>query len=150
MKRITIDQLQKKMNAFDHARTASISSEGWVRSVRSAIGMTLEQLGKKLSLSRQSVKAIEKREQDGSITINALRDAAKALDMELVYGFVPLDGTLEKYIARKAELLALKIVHRTSHSMMLENQENSNKRLAKAITERKKEIIREMPKALWD
>ena len=40
---------------------------------------------------------------------------------------------------------ASKIVHRTSQSMKLEDQENTVKRLAKAIQERKDEIIREMP-----
>jgi len=57
--------------------------------------MSLEQLGKKLSLTRASVGAIEKRETDGSITLKSLREAAKALDMELVYGFVPNDGSLK-------------------------------------------------------
>jgi predicted DNA-binding mobile mystery protein A len=112
--------------------------------------MSLEQLGKKLSLTRASVGAIEKREADGSITLKSLREAALALDMELVYGFVPIDGTLENHIERKAERLALKIVNRTSQSMKLEDQGNSAKRLTKAIQERKEEIIREMPKALWD
>jgi len=47
-------------------------------------------------------------------------------------------------------MLASKIVHRTSQSMKLEDQENSAKRITKAIQERKEEIIREMPKSLWD
>jgi hypothetical protein len=34
--------------------------------------------------------------------------------------------------------------------MKLEDQENSHTRIEKAIRERKEEIIRELPKALWD
>jgi predicted DNA-binding mobile mystery protein A len=150
MRRLQIEQLDQKIQAFGLAKQVKIAEKGWVYMVRSTLGMTLEQLGKKLSLTRSSVGAIEKREEDGSITINALREAAKALDMELVYGFVPNDGTIQKHIERKAEYLATKIVNRTSHSMKLEDQENSEQRLAKAIQERKEEIIREMPKALWD
>jgi predicted DNA-binding mobile mystery protein A len=150
MKNLQIDQLSQKMQAFNAVRNVKVSDKGWVHSVRTTLGMSLEQLGKKLSLTRASVGAIEKREADGSITLNSLREAARALDMEFVYGFVPLDGTLENHIERKAERLASTIVHRTSHSMKLEDQENTAKRIAKAIRERKEEIIREMPKALWD
>jgi len=150
MRRLQIEQLDQKIQAFGHAKQVRIAEKGWVYMIRSTLGMTLEQLGKKLSLTRSSVSAIEKREEDGSITLNALREAAKALDMELVYGFVPIDGTLQQHIEREAERLASKIVQRTSHSMKLEDQENSQQRLAKAIQERKEEIIREMPKALWD
>ena len=150
MRSLQIDQLNQKMLTFDKVRRVKVSDKGWVHTVRTTLGMSLEQLGKKLSLTRASVGSIEKREADGSITLNSLREAASALDMELVYGFVPIDGTLQNHIERKAEQLASKIVHKTSHSMKLENQENSQQRLTKALQERKEEIIREMPKALWD
>jgi predicted DNA-binding mobile mystery protein A len=93
---------------------------------------------------------IEKREREGAITIKALQEAAKALDMQLVYGFVPLDGSLEDLIDRKAHEMAREIVMRTSVSMQLEDQENSKKRLEKAIQERSNSIKNEMPKSLWD
>src|SRR5688572_19873702 len=146
MKKLQIDQLHQKMLAFDNVRNVKVSDKGWVHTVRTTLGISLEQLGKKLSLTKTSVGAIEKREADGSITLNSLRNAALALDMELVYGFVPIEGSLEKYIDRKATQLALKIVNRTSHSMALEDQENPPARIAKAIQERKEEIIREMPR----
>ena len=150
MRKLQIDQLNQKMLEFEKVRSIKVSNQGWVHTIRTTLGMSLEQLGKKLSLTKASVGAIEKREAEGSITLKSLREAALALDMELVYGFVPIEGTLHNHIERKAESLALKIVYRTSHSMKLEDQENSQQRLAKAIQERKEEIIREMPKALWD
>lgn len=112
--------------------------------------MSLEQLCKKLSLTRASVGAIEKREADGSITLNSLRAAAKALDMELVYGFVPNDGSLKALIEKRATELATIIVMRTANTMQLEHQVNSKKRIEKAIKERTAEIKNEMPKILWD
>jgi len=93
---------------------------------------------------------MERREKDGSITLRTLREAATALDMKLVYGFVPKDGSLEELINRKANALARKIVLRTSNSMKLEDQENSQLRIEKAIEERTVAIKNEMPKALWD
>ncbi|HLG41534.1 MAG TPA: hypothetical protein VI461_17775, partial [Chitinophagaceae bacterium] len=72
------------------------------------------------------------------------------LDMQLVYGFVPNDGSLDQLIDRKAKELATQIVQRTSHTMKLEDQENSKQRIEKAIEERVAIIKNEMPKTLWD
>jgi len=70
--------------------------------------------------------------------------------MHLVFGFVPKDCSLELLIYRKAKELATQIVLRTSNSMKLEDQENSQKRIQKAIEERTTAIKNEMPKILWD
>src|SRR5690606_8989430 len=118
--------------------------------IRTSIGMSLEQLGGKLGFTKQSAQNLEKREGDGSITIKALEDAARALEMKLVYGFVPIDGSLEKMIEKKARNLATEIVMRTSGNMKMEDQENSPERIRKARKERTKEIMEEMPKKLWD
>ena len=70
--------------------------------------------------------------------------------MQLVYGFVPNDGSLEALIDRKAEELATQIVMRTNNSMKLEHQENTKQRIEKAIQERSIAVKNEMPKTLWD
>ena len=93
---------------------------------------------------------MEIREKDGSITLRSLNEAAAALDMELVYGFVPKDGSLDAYIDKKAQALAEKIVLRTSNTMKLEGQENKRERIIQAIEERKSVLKSELPKALWD
>ena len=128
----------------------AVPPTGWINAIRTALGMSLQQLGEKLSITKQSVRAIEKREQVGSVTINALRAAARAMDMQFVYGFVPNDGSLEALIDRKARELAKQIVLRTSNSMKLEDQENSKQRIEKAIEERALALKNEMPKSLWD
>ena len=103
-----------------------------------------------MSITKQSVQDIERREKKGSITINALKEVANAMDMQLVYGFVPKDGSLAKLIDKKATKLATEIVMRTNNTMQLEDQAISQKRIEKAIIERANEIKNEMPKALWD
>jgi predicted DNA-binding mobile mystery protein A len=149
-KSLQIQQLNSKMLAFASLQKTAIPPTGWVRAIRTAIGMTMLQLGRKLSISKQSVQDIERREKEGSATIKALREAARALDMQLVYGFVPNDVSLEALIDRKAKNLAEQIVLRTSHSMKLEDQENSKLHIEKAIQERAVIIKNEMPKTLWD
>lgn len=150
MRRLQVDQLHQKMLEFRKIQRIKVSDKGWVNTVRTTLGISLEQLGKKLSLSKSSVSALEKREADGSITLNSLKAAAHALDMELVYGLVPIDGNLDSLIERKAEELATQIVLRASQTMKLEDQETSQIRFQKAIQERTVLLKYEMPKILWD
>jgi predicted DNA-binding mobile mystery protein A len=123
---------------------------GWVKAIRTAIGMSMQQLGNKLNVSKQAVMDMEKREKEGSITIKSLREIARAMDMQLVYGFLPNDGSLDALIKRRARELATKIVMRTANTMELEDQANSKKRIETAIKERTVAIQNEMPKILWD
>jgi predicted DNA-binding mobile mystery protein A len=149
-KSLQIQQLNSKMQAFASLQKVAMPPTGWVKAIRNAIGMSMLQLGNRLSITKQSVQDIERREKDGSITIKALKETARALDMQLVYGFVPNDGSLEALIDRKAKELATHIVQRTSNTMKLEDQENSKQRIEKAIEERATIIKNEMPKTLWD
>ena len=149
-KSLQIQQLNGKMLAFASLQKVAQPPTGWIKAIRNAIGMSMLQLGNRLSITKQSVQDMESRERDGSISIKALREAARALDMQLVYGFVPNDGSLEALIDRKAKELATQIVMRTNNSMKLEDQENSKQRIEKAIQERAFAIKTEMPKTLWD
>jgi len=149
-KSLQIQQLNNKMLAYASLQKAAPPPTGWVKAIRTAIGMSMLQLGNRLSITKQSVQDIERREKDGSITIKALKETAKALDMQLIYGFVPNDGNLEALIDRKAKELAMHIVQRTSNTMKLEDQENTQQRIEKAIQERAAIIKNEMPKTLWD
>ena len=67
-----------------------------------------------------------------SITIKSLKEIERVLDMQLVYGFVPNDGSLDALIEKRATELATKIVMRTSNTMKLEDQGNSNERIIKS------------------
>jgi len=112
--------------------------------------MTGDQLGTKLNMTKGAVQKIEEREAKGQITINKLRDVGKALDMQLVYGFVPKDGTIENLIKIKAEKLARKIVLRTNQNMKLEGQGISDEKIKQSIRDLASEIKREMRKSLWE
>jgi predicted DNA-binding mobile mystery protein A len=149
-KKLQIEQLESRIKLFSPTLQLPNPPTGWVKAIRSALGMTMQQLANKLGITKQSVQEIELREKEGSITLKSLKETARALDMELVYGFVPKEGTLDKYLESKARFLAEQIVYRTSISMKLEDQQNSNERIKKAIDERTILIKQELPKALWD
>lgn len=147
---LQLQQINQKLERFSILKDVERPSIGWIKSVRTALGISLQQLGNKKDISKQSALSIEKREQDGTITLNALREAGDAMGLELVYGFIPKDGSLDAYIERKARELAKEIVLRSSNTMKLEDQENSNERIKKAIEERTEELIKNQPKILWD
>lgn len=149
-KKLQTEQLESRIKLFSPTSQLPNPPTGWVRAIRLALGMSLQQLANKLSITKQSVQEIEMREKEGAITLKMLRKTARALDMELVYGFIPKGGSLEKYIDTKARSLAEKIVSRTSNTMKLEDQGNTNQRIKKAIDERTAIIKQELPKALWD
>ena len=149
-KSLQLQQLNSKMLGFASLKQLAMPPTGWIKAIRTAIGMSMQQLGNKLNVSKQGVMDIEKREKDGSITIKSLREIARAMDMQLVYGFVPNDGSLDALIEKRATELATQIVMRTANTMKLEDQANSKKRIETAIRERATAIKTEMPKILWD
>ena len=149
-KKLQLEQLDRKLKVFEKARKTPCPPTGWIKAIRLSLGMSLQQLADKLTITKQSVQEIETREKEGSITLKSLKETANALDMQLVYALVPKDGTLDDLIERKARELAIHIVSRTSNTMKLEVQENSKERLKKALVERTAIIKDEMPKTLWD
>lgn len=148
--KLLIEQMDKKIKAFRSLESVLVPKKGWVNALRITLKMSLRQLAQRMKISPQSVSELEKREANGTITLKTLRDAANAMDMTLVYGFVPKGESLERMIEIKARKLAVEIVSRTSNSMRLEDQENSKKRIEKAIKSKTEEIMDAMPKYLWD
>lgn len=149
-RKLQVDQLSRKLLAFQSAAQVSPPPTGWLKAIRLSLGMSLQQLANKLGITRQSVSELERREKENSITLRSLREAANALDMDLIYAVVPKDGTLDALIERKAREMALQIVSRTSKQMLLEDQELSQSQIRKAIEQRTAILKSEMPKTLWD
>ena len=148
---LIIQQLDKKFEKIQSVSNSLIvPSNGWINTLRKALSISLKQLGKKLNVSSQNINQFEQREKDGSISLQKLKDVAEVLDMNFVYTFIPKDGSLEKLIEKRAYKLAEEIVMRTSHTMKLEDQENTKERVRKSIEEKAEKIKNEMPKYLWD
>ncbi len=148
--KLIIEQLDRKFDKLSDIEDLAIPTEGWINAVRIALKMSLRQLGARMGITAQSVKEIETREKLGTISLNSLKQVGNALDMRLIYGFIPKDKSLEIMIQKKALELAKEIVLRTSVSMVLENQENTMERIREAINDRAEQIKNEMPRYLWD
>jgi predicted DNA-binding mobile mystery protein A len=148
--KLILEQIDKKILQLKKIEDLAMPSSGWVNAIRQALGMSLRQLGNRMRITAQSVKEIEEREKNGTISLNVLKQFGNSLNLKLVYGFIPEQSCLDEIIETRAMELATNIVSRTSVSMKLEDQVNTPERLLKAIQEKKNEIIYEMPKFLWD
>lgn len=123
---------------------------GWICAIRKALRMSQRQLGKRLGITAQGVKALENNEANGAISLQRLSEIANALNLELSYTFRTRDGSLQKLLENTARKAATEIVRRTAISMSLENQGNSAQRLKKAVQQKTEEFCREIPKHLWE
>jgi len=148
--KLLLEQTEKKLKKFYPLKNLSVPDMGWLRVIRKSLNISLNQLGSKLKISPQSVRAIEERERSGTLTINSLRVAAEALNLKLVYVLIPKEKSLQKMIDKRAYEFAREIVLRTSHTMKLEDQEVSDERVQTAIKEKAEEIKTKMPRYLWD
>ncbi len=101
-------------------------TSGWISSVREALGITLDQIGKQIGSSRQAVQQLERAEATDRITLGALRRAAEAMGCELVYALVPKSGTFAELAERPVRDRAARDVKSVMHTMMLEDQKPEN------------------------
>ncbi|MCK4881082.1 MAG: mobile mystery protein A [Bacteroidales bacterium] len=148
--KLLIEQLDRKLFPFKEADQIKMPAQGWINGIRTTLNMTMAQLGKKLGVTRQAVNRIEASEATGSITLHLLKEVGSALEMKLVYGFVPVCGSVDTLVDQKATELARKIVLRTDHTMMLENQSTDREHIDQAVCELADEIKYEMRRSLWD
>jgi predicted DNA-binding mobile mystery protein A len=121
---------------------------GWVRAIRKALGMTAEQLAKRLGLQRTRIVQLELAETQDAITLRSLRNAAAAMECELIYALVPKDS-LENILKTKAFELATEQVNRVSHSMSLEDQALEEDQQKEQILQLAKDLLEGPLKKLW-
>ena len=149
-RQLLLEQLDQKLKPFLNTRDILVPERGWIHAIRTTLNMTMAQLGYRLGITRQGVKRIEESEAKGTITLNSLKEAAHAMEMRLVYGFVPKNGTIDDLIEMKAEELAHKIVLRTNQNMKLEDQGIGDDKILKSIQELTAEFKREVRRSIWD
>lgn len=117
--RLALDQRLEPLRSLGPALARP--QAGWVRAIRTALGMTSAQLGQRLGIRQPSVVAMEKAEADGRIGLDTLRRAAVALDCELVYALVPRQR-LQARVEQRLQTMAGREHARAARTMALEGQ----------------------------
>ena len=148
-KRLLLKQIGEQLAKFGTLKELRAPASGWIKTIRSALGMSMSQLANRLGVSQPRIHSIERAEVDGTITMNTLRKVAEALDCELVYAFIPREG-LEAMRQQQARSVAEKLMDRVSHTMALEKQEVSKETTEFQLQELINELLNEHPKRLWE
>jgi len=144
-----LEQLDSTLLRYAPLREMSPPRKGWIKATREALGMSGQQLGKRLGVSKMRVAALEQAETTGATTLNTLRRAAEAMDCVLVYALVP-KTSLKESLHKQTRLKAAQDIARASRSMALEDQALARDAVGKATEAAAAALLDKMPKTLWD
>lgn len=70
--------------------------DGWLRCIRQAAGLPVDEVARRLGVSRWEINRLEASERNARIMLETLSRAAKGLGCELVYALVPMEQTLQQ------------------------------------------------------
>lgn len=146
---LRIRQLDSALEPFRALLRRPPPSEGWVRTIREALGMSLRQLSERTGLSKTSVSNAELTERRGSVRLETLQKLAEGMGCDLVYALVPKES-LQRTIEQQAEHIAERLVGRVSESMELEDQGVPEEETRRQIREMVDELLRDRRRDFWD
>ena len=147
--RIVAKQYRDKVNqAFHQFGNLSIPPEGWLRTVRHALGMSGPQMAKRRGVTKARISKAEQDELRGSVTLKTMQSMAEAMDCRFVYAVVP-DQEIEEVIKRRALQKAREQVNSASTHMALEAQALNDEQLAFEIDRIASGMLEKMPSDLW-
>jgi predicted DNA-binding mobile mystery protein A len=124
---------------------------GWIRTLRTALGMSAAALARRMNRSRVAATRMEQAEVSGNITLISLQAAAKAMNCRLVYTLVPENAEfVDSLVREQAEHKAKKMIAAVSSHMALERQSLKQSATQAEIRRLTNELIQRMPRDLWD
>jgi predicted DNA-binding mobile mystery protein A len=148
--KIVARQYRDKVNqaVTQFASLPALPPEGWLRTVRSALGMSGLLLGKRLGVSKARISKAEQDELSGSVTLKTMHAMAEAMGCRFVYAVIP-EQDIESIIRQRALEKARARVKTASTHMALEAQSLSDDKLAFEVERLAAEMIEKMPADLW-
>lgn len=142
-------QLLRKVSVLSSLPASfAVPPEGWIRTIRKALGMTMSQLSKRLNVQQSRISEIEKAEIHDQLTLKTLKAAAHALECRFEYAFIP-EKSLEDVLKERALQLAKEKVAYIAHHMTLEDQSVSEAEKINQIQYLAEELLK-TPQKLWD
>ncbi|ULJ71152.1 mobile mystery protein A [Rhizobium gallicum] len=127
--------------AQSKAEDVRVPAEGWIRTVRKALGMSGAQLGKRMGHTRARVAQAEKAELEGGVTLKSMQAAAEAMGCRFVYAIVP-PVTVENVIIEQARKKALATIGIASTVQESRTQQE--------VARLMNELIYQMPSDFWE
>lgn len=143
-------QLDKRLNLLRDVKvSAQRPPRGWIKAIREALGMTTAQIARRIGVGQSRAVDIEKAEVSGSITLDSLERAARALDCELVYALIP-KTSLETMVENRANNLAQRRIKAARHTMALEDQSVNEEDEREQVRQLARKLAEQSGSALWE
>ena len=149
LKLTVLKQYQDKVNRLRKLTKFSRPKEGWIRTVRKAMGMSGPQLGRRLGLKKAQVSQMERMETEDRISLKQLRRVAETLECDLVYALIPRQP-IEEIVMERAKLKATALVSKADIQMALEAQQLNKTVLIEEVKHETKRLLETMPRDLWE
>lgn len=141
------DKVNQAVSQFDGF--SMLPQEGWLRTVRTALGMSGPQLAKRLGVTKARISKAEQDEPSGSVTLKTMQAMAEAMGCKFVYAVVPKQN-VEDIIKLRAIEKAKAQVKSASTQMALEAQALSKEQLEYEVERIAAQIVERMPSDLWN
>jgi len=145
---LRLEQLQGSLSLYSSLAARKTPVRGWLRLVREALGLTGRQQALRLGIAQATLHKSEEAEAEGRITLGQLQKLANGLDCDLVYALVPR-RPLTEVIQERARAIAIEEVRGVAHTMTLEDQRPSDKRIESQVERRTEELLRGRWSDLW-
>lgn len=157
----TIDRAMERFSDYEQPK------EGWLASMRKALGMSGPQMAKYAGVTRAAIYQAERKERAGEVTIKQMEKMAAALGGKFVYAVVPNLNTIppherkrqekngkrapvESLMLAHAHAKAEKIVRQADMHMSLEQQGLDAERNEMEIERLASKMMADMPSNFWD
>lgn len=144
-----VNQAVSQFGSLSVLPNHGLPKEGWLRTVRTALGMSGTQLAKKLGVTKARISKAEQDEPHGSVTLKTMHTMAQAMDCKFVYAIVPKQN-VEDVIKERAIEKARTQVKTASTHMALEAQSLSKEQLEFEIERIAAQIMDKMPSDFWN
>jgi len=133
-----IDNTAKKMTEIE------MPEKGWIASVRNALGMSAEHVGKRKGVSRNAVYQAERSELEGGVSLKQMEQLATAMGGKFVYAIVP-DARIE-------DLLYLQALKRAKHLVLEQSGQVdwSDDDRQDWIEDKAAELLHDFPSDFWE
>lgn len=148
LKKLRQLQIQENLESYMPLLAKSAPRNGWIRLIRSALGIQTSILAKKLNCSAANVSLLEKSEKAKTISLNKLDEIAQALNCKLVYSIIPMEP-IDQMLVKQANKIAKKQIRAINHSMALEQQGLNDKQVKLQEKLLAEELLQGNLKKLW-
>lgn len=144
-----VNQAFSQFGRFSALPNHGLPREGWLRTMRTALGMSGTQLAKKLGVTKARISKAELDEPQGSVTLKTMHAMADAMDCNFVYAIVPKRNVEDVIKARAMEKARAQVKAASTH-MALEAQSLSEEQIEFEIERIAAQMMIKMPSDFWN